>query len=327
MQYRVSGPDVQKVRDYSRQLGDIVAKNPHLGLVTFDWGEPARKVKVNVLHDKARLLGVSSQDISTTLNSVVHGATVTQVRDDIYPIDVIARAREDERATIATLQNLQLPAANGRSAPLAAVASFSYGLEQPVIWRRARPFAGCVALIGQHNVGHMASATPARASVTIRLPSARSTSRRSSRELNTKQDKLTRLYRAIEDGVIDLDEEIRDRVKALKTERDIAQASLDRIASQNTSSTAITPERIEAFADLIREKIDSADVQGRKSYLRSVISYVEVDDDKVRIVGDKASLAAVIAGRQTQADNVRGFVRKWRARKDSNPWPLPSESR
>ncbi len=138
VQYRVSGPDVQKVRDYSRQLGDIVAKNPHLGLVTFDWGEPARKVKVNVLQDKARLLGVSSQDISTTLNSVVHGVTVTQVRDDIYLIDVVGRAREDERASIETLQNLQLPAANGQSAPLAAVASFSYGLEQPVIWRRAR---------------------------------------------------------------------------------------------------------------------------------------------------------------------------------------------
>jgi hypothetical protein len=44
---------------------------------------------------------------------------------------------------------------------------------------------------------------------------------------------------------------------------------------------------------LVREKIDSADAQGRKTYLRSVISYVEVDDDKVRIVGDKATLAAV----------------------------------
>ncbi len=84
------------------------------------------------------------------------------------------------------------------------------------------------------------------------------------------------------------------------------------------SSATITPQRIAAFSALVREKIDSADVQGRKAYLRSVISYIEVDDDKVRIVGDKATLAAVIAGQRTQADNVRGFVRKWRARKDSN---------
>jgi len=95
-------------------------------------------VRVNVLQDKARTLGVSSQDIATSLNNVVNGATVTQVRDEIYLVDVIARARDDERATIETLQNLQLPAANGQSVPLAAVASFTYGLEQPTIWRRSR---------------------------------------------------------------------------------------------------------------------------------------------------------------------------------------------
>jgi site-specific DNA recombinase len=52
--------------------------------------------------------------------------------------------------------------------------------------------------------------------------------------------------------------------------------------------------------------------------LQSIISQIEVDDNKVRIVGEKASLAAVIAGRQTGQDQVRGFVRKWRARRDSN---------
>jgi multidrug efflux pump len=138
VQYRISGPDIQKVRDYAQKLGNIVARNPHLGDVTFDWGEPARVVKVNVLQDKARLLGVSSQDIASALNSVVNGASVTQVRDDIYLIDVIARARNSERASIDTLQNLQLAGAAGQSVPLAAVASISYGLEQPTIWRRSR---------------------------------------------------------------------------------------------------------------------------------------------------------------------------------------------
>lgn len=138
VQYRVGGPDIQKVRDYAQKLGNVVAENPHLGDVTFDWGEPARVVKVNVLQDKARQLGVSSQDIASSLNSVVNGATVTQVRDDIYLIDVIARARKNERASIDTLQNLQLPGAGGQSVPLAAVASFGYGLEQPTIWRRSR---------------------------------------------------------------------------------------------------------------------------------------------------------------------------------------------
>jgi multidrug efflux pump subunit AcrB len=138
VQYRVSGPDIQRVRDTSHQLANIVGTNPHLGLVTFDWNEPSRVVKVDVLQDKARLLGVSSQDIATALNSIVAGAVVTQVRDDIYLINVIGQARAAERTSLDTLQNLQLPAANGQSVPLAAVANFRYALEQPEIWRRAR---------------------------------------------------------------------------------------------------------------------------------------------------------------------------------------------
>ncbi len=138
VQYRLSGPDIQTVREKSRDLANVVAKNPHLGYVTFDWGEPARVVRVNVLQDKARALGVSSQDIASALNSVVNGAAVTQVRDDIYLVDVIARARGGERASVDTLQNLQLPGAGGQAVPLAAVASVDFALEQPTIWRRAR---------------------------------------------------------------------------------------------------------------------------------------------------------------------------------------------
>jgi len=138
VQYRPSGPDIQGVREKSRELANIVAKNPNLGEVTFDWGEPARVVKINVLQDKARSLGVSSQDIATALNSVVNGASVTQIRDDIYLVDIIARAKGGERASVDTLQNLQLPGTAGTSVPLAAVASVDFALEQPTIWRRSR---------------------------------------------------------------------------------------------------------------------------------------------------------------------------------------------
>lgn len=138
VQYRLSGPDVQTVRDLSQKLAKIVSGSPSLGAVVFDWNEPARVVKIDVLQDKARQLGISSQDIATTLNSIVSGGTVTQLRDDIYLIDVIARARDVERGSIETLRSLQLPAANGQAVPLGAVANFRYGLEQPKIWRRSR---------------------------------------------------------------------------------------------------------------------------------------------------------------------------------------------
>jgi multidrug efflux pump len=138
VQYRISGPDIHKVRDYAQQLAAIVGSNTNLGNIAMDWFEPSRKVKLDVLQDQARRFGVSSESIASALNSVTEGATITQVRDDIYLIDVVARAEESERGSLETLENLQLPAANGKSVPLGAVAKFRYELEQPTIWRRDR---------------------------------------------------------------------------------------------------------------------------------------------------------------------------------------------
>jgi site-specific DNA recombinase len=132
-------------------------------------------------------------------------------------------------------------------------------------------------------------------------------------------DKLARLYRAIEDGIVELDDDLKARVQTLKDEREIARAALDRIADQGANSTDITAERIASFAALMRDKLDAGDIQTRKSYLRAIISRIEVDDHVVRIIGAKAALVDVIAGRQTHTGNVRGFIRKWRAMKDSKP--------
>ena len=137
-------------------------------------------------------------------------------------------------------------------------------------------------------------------------------------ELAAMNEKLDRLYRAIEDGIVDLDAHLKDRIDTLKSKRDLAQASLERTAVHANTRAIITPDRLAAFSQLIRGKLDTGDTQARKAFLRSVISEIEVGDDKVRIIGDKVTLAAVIAGRQTGNGQVRGFVRRWRARRDSN---------
>ncbi|MEI7209399.1 efflux RND transporter permease subunit [Pectobacterium carotovorum] len=135
VQYRISGPDVQAVRDYARQFAGIVTSHPSLTNIAFDWNEPSRVLKVNVLQDKARQLGVSSEDIARALNGIVEGTSVTKVRDNIYLVDVIGRAETIERGSIDSLLNLQLPSSNGNSIPLSSVSTFKYEVEQPVIWR------------------------------------------------------------------------------------------------------------------------------------------------------------------------------------------------
>ncbi|MBB3937034.1 efflux RND transporter permease subunit [Aureimonas phyllosphaerae] len=138
IQYRVSGPDLEAVRERAQEVAGIVSGNPNMGRVTMDWNEPARVVKVNVLQDKARQLGISSQDIASALGNVVGGTTATQIRDAIYLVNVVSRASDEERNSIETLRNLQLNTQDGRVIPLAAVATFDYEMEQPFIWRRDR---------------------------------------------------------------------------------------------------------------------------------------------------------------------------------------------
>ena len=66
------------------------------------------------------------------------------------------------------------------------------------------------------------------------------------------------------------------------------------------------------------DKLDNGDINARKSYIRSIVDAVEVDHKAIRIIGSKDVLHDVIAGKQNANGNVRGFVRKWRARRDSN---------
>ncbi|MEJ0092447.1 MAG: hypothetical protein WDN46_03160 [Methylocella sp.] len=75
----------------------------------------------------------------------------------------------------------------------------------------------------------------------------------------------------------------------------------------------------------MNEKLDSGDAGARRGYVRSIIDAVDVDDHAVRISRSRDILQAAIAGKQIENGNVCSFVRKWRTRRDSNPWPLPSE--
>ena len=138
IQYRVSGPDIQTVRSLALDLASVVGGNPHLGSINFDWNEPGKSIQIEVLEDKARQLGVTSESVAQVLNTVINGTTITQVRDSIYLIDVVARAESEQRNSIETLQNLQVQTATGVAVPLASFANIHYSLEQPIVWQRDR---------------------------------------------------------------------------------------------------------------------------------------------------------------------------------------------
>jgi multidrug efflux pump subunit AcrB len=138
VKYRVSGPDPEGVRSFALQLADLLGATAGVRNVNFDWVEPARVMRIRIDQDQARQLGLSSEDVALALNGVVTGGTVTQVRDSIYLIDVVARAEQAQRTSLESLRSLQISLPNGRVVPLRQIATFEYEQEYPIIWRRDR---------------------------------------------------------------------------------------------------------------------------------------------------------------------------------------------
>jgi len=138
LQYRVTGAEVEQVRHIAYRVAQAVSTNPYVRNTNFDWIEPARTIRVRVDQDHARALGLSSDAVAQLLRFVMTGATITQVRDRKYLIDVVLRANDEDRASVSTIRTMQLPLPSGRSVSLSQVASIEPGLEYPLIWRRDR---------------------------------------------------------------------------------------------------------------------------------------------------------------------------------------------
>lgn len=138
VQYRVTGPDLDQLRDIARDTAAVVASDPRTANIVLDWNEPARVVRVDILQDRVRLLGITSREIAAALQTVYDGTTVTQLRDDTFLVDLVARGSDEDRRSVEALTNLQLSTTSGQPVPLSAIAVFGFDTELPVIRQENR---------------------------------------------------------------------------------------------------------------------------------------------------------------------------------------------
>ena len=103
VQFRVVGPDTQKVREIARQVQQVMAASPKVRDVQFDWNDPVRTLKVELDQDKARALGLTPADVNLVTQSVMNGATLSQLREHENLVDIVARAVPRERLDLDTL--------------------------------------------------------------------------------------------------------------------------------------------------------------------------------------------------------------------------------
>jgi multidrug efflux pump len=138
VQFRVIGEDKVVIRGIANEVAAVMRANQWMREVQFDWEEPSKVIRLTIDQNRARVLGISSQELSQFVNTVLSGQAVTTYRERDKQIDVIARGAKDERVYLSLLKDLAVPIGRGRTVPLAQIADISYGFEQGVYWRRDR---------------------------------------------------------------------------------------------------------------------------------------------------------------------------------------------
>jgi multidrug efflux pump len=139
VQFRVIGEDKDRIRGFAREVAEVMRANPWTREVQFDWEEPSKVIRLAIDQNRARVLGISTQELSTFISTVLSGSAVTTYREGDKQIDVVARGAREERAYVSLLKDLAVPVGHGgRTVPLAQIAQISYGFEQGVYWRRDR---------------------------------------------------------------------------------------------------------------------------------------------------------------------------------------------
>jgi multidrug efflux pump len=136
VQFRVQGPEPDKVRAIAAEVRDVVRRNPQTRDVELQWGEQAKAIRFVIDQDRARLLGVSSQEVAQTLQTLLSGATITQLREDNRLVDVVLRAAADERVGVDRLNDIVIGTRNGPSVSLSQIARQEIVADEPILWRR-----------------------------------------------------------------------------------------------------------------------------------------------------------------------------------------------
>jgi multidrug efflux pump subunit AcrB len=138
VQFRIVGPDPMRVRAIGEDVRAVMAQNPKIVDPHLDWGEQVKSIRLEVDQDRARALGLTPQDVAQTLQTLLSGFTVTQYREGIEQIAVVARAVPSERLALGHLPTLTVATRNGVPVPLSQIARLNYEFEEPILWRRNR---------------------------------------------------------------------------------------------------------------------------------------------------------------------------------------------
>ncbi|EQB02242.1 hypothetical protein L288_16915 [Sphingobium quisquiliarum P25] len=135
VQYRVAGPDVERLRAISGEIADVLRTTQDATAVQVNWGLPSPAAIVRF--DAARLghIGGDRTGMADDVNIVLSGMQAGEVLDGNKRAAILLRGAQPDRTDPARLEDVAVTTAQG-SAPLGQLGRVSIAQEQPILWTR-----------------------------------------------------------------------------------------------------------------------------------------------------------------------------------------------
>ncbi|WP_229620121.1 multidrug efflux RND transporter permease subunit VmeV [Vibrio parahaemolyticus] len=105
---RITGPDPKVLRELAVQVEDILHTDPGARNIRHDWRERTKELVPVFNESKARRLGISKEDLSSTLQMAFVGSTFGVLRDGTHTLPIMMRLPEAERVDFESLQNVKI---------------------------------------------------------------------------------------------------------------------------------------------------------------------------------------------------------------------------
>jgi len=138
VEFRIMGPDPAQLYSISEKALDIMRGVPDVREANRDWGNRTPVLRFVPDQDRLNLISLSSAEVSQQLQFLLTGVPVTQVREDIRDVPVVARSAGGERLDPARLADFWLTSRDGRQIPLDQIGHAEIRMEEPILKRRDR---------------------------------------------------------------------------------------------------------------------------------------------------------------------------------------------
>ena len=124
IEIKVSGSSPDELARIAETIKIQLASITGTKNVKDDWGPKSKKFVIAVDQNRAQSAGVSSQDIATSLETVLDGFQTGEYREDDKSIPIMMRSDASQQQSLGTLETLDIFVQNsGRSVPLLQVAN------------------------------------------------------------------------------------------------------------------------------------------------------------------------------------------------------------